>query len=322
MGAGKGKSRRTQTATIAVKSAVGGPTNPISGVKASLGNASIFAMASSRADLENFEKFPNLNFDPFTIVEESELPVTQRKYWLDYMNGFTDPQSGFSLSIPEALPYKNSGSERKNPRYQYGSLVVYANVIDGNKPIGDFIFTVNPDEHGDFEMRVGAIELRHYLHGEKVEPRSYEKTGRGFGAACIGEFQRLAREGGAKRISLFAVGGGSYFWHKMGFGLDIREYGPSGEPKDWSLTEAEKYSAAVMTTRILQRMQDLAAFDSKIREEAQTFEASVQSDPPTSLKEILERIPSREVMHHRTERLQPLAATIMDQVEWHGVCFL
>lgn len=158
-----------------------------------------------------------LGFDTKALISSGSTFKADK--WRHELDGWTCPSTGYSLQVAKKVPWK----DQENPRIEFDSLLVFANVLDEKKkPIGDINFYLTLDPRGRAEMRIGSIDIRRSIHHQKKSDEKTQRLGRGFGTNLINKLSEVCAEVGVDRISLHAVGVGSYAWAKMGFELDSR----------------------------------------------------------------------------------------------------
>jgi hypothetical protein len=151
------------------------------------------------------------------------LPAGDTSSWREALDGYRCPRTGYTVRVPWPLPFRDGGAGREgNPGYLAHMLMVFGSIHDGDRPVGDISLSVTLDPDGNPELRIGTIELRHWMHGEQIEERSDTRLGGGFGSGFVAHLEEHARRLRVPRISLHAVGGGCYAWASMGFVFDPR----------------------------------------------------------------------------------------------------
>lgn len=265
------------------------------------------------------------------FLQDQGGDIYQTEGWRSLLDGYTCPRSGLSLRIPDLVPYDHSDQEGRMPgirlcRGDTADLRIYADVMDGDTPIGDMGIAVVPGPDGYSELRIGTFELRHYLHGGQVRrgDEDYSRLGRGFATGVVGRIEAHARQTGVARMSVHAVGSGSYAWARMGFLFDPR----CAEDED---------SSQLTTKQLIQReaYYQLKAMeyclgisgqrDGHITEsQFQAWITSVNSQELALTPEGLTLYGSDiTVTDHRTGRHMPIGQYAMAHGgDWNGVKFL
>lgn len=264
----------------------------------------------------------NLFLDnPQRFLTQHGGPAFSSEAWQQALNGYTCARSGLSVRIPEFLPYRDDRSPAVDMRTPT-TLNIYADIMDGDTPVGDLGIYVLPDQDGFCELRIGALELRRYPHlpDEDLDKPATDHSRRGFASGLVGHLEHVSAEMGVARMSLNAVGGGCAAWARMGFVFDPRgaKHPPGADIREQVSRMADEYAQSMI--RALERQSAAGIVRS---EDMQAFSRSYTKQKPLTPQGLVGLAADRTVTDPEQGRNTPIGYYAATQARgWEGVKFL